>query len=143
MALPPSKVFRQDMPPPGGFPKPAGFPVAGYRKRSPARGPSGLFLGAVTLGIMIYGWRKLLKGNEERNYQNLSRWNARFERGYVLQAIEDAAWQRRQKEMVDAERELMKDTPGWVVQKSRYWTQAEEKPDVNALDVRRPGPWGA
>ena len=29
MANPAPKVFKQDMPPPGGFQKPVGFPVAG------------------------------------------------------------------------------------------------------------------
>jgi len=76
-----------------------------------------------------------------RSYYNLSRFNQRFERAYVLQAQEDARWLRRQKEVLDRERELMAGKPGWVVGKSRFWTQAEKRPDMDVLDTRKTGPW--
>jgi hypothetical protein len=59
----------------------------------------------------------------------------------VLQAQEDARWLRRQKEVLDRERELMAGKPGWVVGKSRFWTQAEKRPDMDVLDTRKTGPW--
>lgn len=71
-----------------------------------------------------------------RSYYNLSRFNARFERGYVLQAKEDASWERRHKEYLDRERGLMAAVPGWVVHKPRFYTQAETRPDIDALDPR-------
>ncbi len=61
-----------------------------------------------------------------------------------MQAQEDARWARRQKELLDNERELMAGRDigsGWVVNKPRYWTQAETKPDQDALDHRRIGAW--
>jgi hypothetical protein len=75
------------------------------------------------------------------SYYNLSRFNEKFERAYVLQAKEDAAWLRKQKEFLDAERELMADKPGWVVNKRRYFTQWEDRPDMDVLDQRKIGAW--
>jgi hypothetical protein len=66
MALPPTKVYRQDLPPVGGFAKPDHFPVAGFRKRSPARGPSGLFLVAGVTGVMAVSWYMLMQDIDER-----------------------------------------------------------------------------
>jgi len=71
-----------------------------------------------------------------RSYYNLSRFNERFERGYVLQAREDASWARRHAEYLDRERELMAGVPGWTVHKSRFYTQPEGKPDIDTLDPR-------
>ena len=71
----------------------------------------------------------------------MSKFNERFERAYVLQAQEDARWLRRQKEMLDNERTIMADAHGWVVNKPRYFTQAEKRPDMDVLDHRKVGPW--
>ena len=120
---------------------------------------------------------QLVGSVEERNYYNLARFNARFERGegvrrrpahafareararlpstarpaappclcaaYVLQAAEDARWLRRHKEALDAERALMgaHGPPGWVVNRPRYLTQEESRPDLDVLDSRKIGPW--
>lgn len=73
-------AYRQDLPPAGGYAKPPGFPVEGFRKRSPARGPAGaLVIGS--LALMTWGWYRLAADVDERNYYNLARFNARFERG--------------------------------------------------------------
>lgn len=112
MASPPPTVFKQDLPPAGGYAKPPGFPAEGcvlrapalrasrllpsstsrlafpprvvgarFRKRSPARGPAGAIIGAGALALMAWGWYRLVGSVEERNYYNLARFNARFERG--------------------------------------------------------------
>ncbi len=52
------------------------------------------------------------------------------------QAKEDVAWERRQKECLDGERDLMKGVKGWVVGARRYYTQWEDKPDKDVLDPR-------
>ena len=75
------------------------------------------------------------------SYFNLARFNERFERAYVAQASEDVRWLRRQKEFLDAERALMANVPGWTVGRRRYATQWETKPDVDVLDLRKPGVW--
>ncbi len=71
----------------------------------------------------------------------MSRFNEKFERAYVKQAQEDVRWSRRQAELLDAERDLMKDVPGWVVGQRRYFTSWEDRPDIDSLDRRKPGPW--
>ena len=61
---------------------------------------------------------------------------------YVLQAAEDARWLRRHKEALDGERALMAaQAPGWIVNRPRYLTQAESRPDLDVLDARKIGPW--
>lgn len=66
MALPPPKIYRQDLPPPGGFQKPVGFPVAGYRRRSPQRGPAGVVMVGGAVGIMALSWYMLVQDIDER-----------------------------------------------------------------------------
>lgn len=189
MALPPPKVYRQDMPPTGGFQKPVGFPVAGFRKRSPVRGPTGALLVGGALAVMGTSWYFLLQDIDERkcvggwvgcvvrrvtslslhpslrphppthphttlihthtyshstprrSYYNLSRFNEKFERAYVMQAREEVAWTARQKELLDNERRLMAGVPGWVTGRKRYFTQWEDRPDRDVLDKRKLGPW--
>jgi hypothetical protein len=59
----------------------------------------------------------------------------------VEQARENVAWEARQKALLDQERTLMKNVPGWVVGQRRYFTQWESKPDIDALHPGKPGPW--
>jgi hypothetical protein len=66
MALPPPRTFIQDMPPAGGYVKPPGFPAAGFRKRSPARGPAGVVIVGGVLGIMGYSLWRVTQDVEER-----------------------------------------------------------------------------
>lgn len=75
------------------------------------------------------------------SYYNLARFNEKFERAYVLQAQEEVRWNARQKEYLDNERALMGNVPGWVVNKRRYLTQWEDRPDREVLDMRKSGPW--
>lgn len=76
-----------------------------------------------------------------RSYMSLARFNEKFQRAYVEQAREDVSWERKQKECLDGERKLMENVHGWVVGGRRYFTQWEDKPDKDALDQRRIGPW--
>ncbi len=59
----------------------------------------------------------------------------------MKQAQEDVRWAHRHKELLDRERELMKNVDGWVVGQRRYYTTWEDKPDVDAFDTKRMGPW--
>ena len=76
------------------------------------------------------------------SYLSLARFNAKFERAYVEQAREDVQWERRQKECLDNERDLMQHAKGWVVGGRRYFTQWEDKPDKDVLDQRVSGAQG-
>lgn len=91
--------------------------------------------------MMTYGWIRLIDDIEERNYYQLSKFNQKFERAYVMQAQENVRWERREKEYLDNEREAMKKVDGWQVGKKRFYTQFEDKPDIDALDTRKLGPW--
>jgi len=128
-------------PPPGGFAKPPSFPETGFRKISPVRGPTGYIALAIAGGLMTFGIVNHFYDVNERNYYNLSRFNAKFERAYVLQAQEEVRWQRRQKELLDTERELMKSVPGWVVGQRRYYTSWEDRPNADLFDKRKIGNW--
>ena len=55
----------------------------------------------------------------------------------MAQAKENVRWERREKEYLDNERELMAGNEGWVVGKRRYMTQWEDKPDRDLLDMRK------
>jgi hypothetical protein len=97
-----------------------------------------------------------------RSYYNVSRFNERFERAYVLQSREEVRWQRRQKELLDgwvhevvgqaprlrdpaaprcSERKLMAARPDWVIGKRRFFLQWEDKPDIDCLEPRKIGPF--
>lgn len=52
--------------PPGGYTKPPSFPDTGFRKRSPVRGPAGAVIGLGALGLMAWGWYRLVESVEER-----------------------------------------------------------------------------
>jgi len=128
-------------PPPGGFTKPPAFPSTGFRKISPVRGPAGyLAVGGAVLVTGLGLWHHFYDV-AERNYYNLARFNAKFERAYVEQAKEEVRWQRRQAELLDGERALMKHVPGWVVGQRRYFTTWEDRPNLDAIDPRKPGVW--
>ena len=70
------------------------------------------------------------------SYRNLAKINERFERAYVLQAIEEADWQRRHKAMVDQERSWMRNRPDWVVNKSHYFTLRPDRANNDPVDTR-------
>lgn len=74
------------------------------------------------------------------SYYDLCKWNERFERAYLLNAREYAAWERRQKEALDTERKVMASVPGWVVNKPRYYTTYQRTPhftEVISHDIER------
>lgn len=91
--------------------------------------------------MTLFGWYRLMNDIEERNYRNLAKFNAKFERAYALQAQENVRWLQREKEFLDAERKLMAGHADWVVGKRRYYTQFEDRPDTDALDSRKIGAW--
>jgi hypothetical protein len=140
-AAPLPRSYLQDMPPAGGFAKPPGFPASGFRKLSPTRGPAGFVALAGAVGLTVYGVAHHFHDVGERNFYSLARFNAKFERAYVKQAQEEVRWLRRQKELLDGERELMRHVPGWVVGQRRYFTSWEDRPNVDVLDKRKAGPW--
>jgi hypothetical protein len=81
-----------------------------------------------------------LRGAEERRYLELAKMNERFERAYVLQAVENATAPRRHKTALDRERHMMRNHPDWVVNQSPYFTDRAEAPTFDELDPRLADP---
>ncbi len=55
-----SSAPLQDMPRPGGF------PAISWERNVPARGPTGLALFVVAAGVTIFGFSKVIYGNQRR-----------------------------------------------------------------------------
>lgn len=93
------------------------------------------------------------------SYIQAAKVNERFERIYVLQAMEEArcvlpdcahppgssptrtslalcSWARRHKEQLDRERAWMADQPDWVVARNVYYTDKGAPTSQNPLDPR-------
>jgi hypothetical protein len=87
---------------------------------------------AVTAGSVAY----YLRSADDRRYIELAKLNERFERAYVLQAVENAAAPRRNKAMLDRERKLMENDPDWVVNQSPYMTKRRTAPAFDEVDPR-------
>ena len=51
------------------------------------------------------------------------------------------SYNRRKKEMIDREREWMADKPNWVVNRSFFFTQRQERPSFDPVDPRTMTPW--
>ena len=54
--------YKQDLPPPGGYPK------IEHNSKLPKRGPPGLIIMAGGLGVMAVGFYYLSKGNQKRRF---------------------------------------------------------------------------
>ena len=52
--------YKQDMPPPGGYPK------LNFAQNLPKRGITGITLMATGLGVMAFGFYFVIKGNQKR-----------------------------------------------------------------------------
>eukprot|EP01138_Halocafeteria_seosinensis_P009493 gb/GECG01009702.1/.p1 GENE.gb/GECG01009702.1/~~gb/GECG01009702.1/.p1 ORF type:complete len:144 (+),score=5.64 gb/GECG01009702.1/:1-432(+) len=132
--IPPSRSeWRQEV----GPRKPKeGFPSKDFRFRPYARGPPGYVFVFGVIGVTAFGLYRWSKQAREREYFRLAKLNERYERAYVLQAIEEKDWQKRHKAMIDREREWMSDKPDWVVNRSVYYTQRQDRPPNNPLDPR-------
>ncbi|CAE7761912.1 NDUFA13, partial [Symbiodinium sp. KB8] len=101
-----------------------------------ARGPPGYALLAGGIGVVAYGFFALAGDKEAHDYIQAAKVNERFERIYVLQAMEEASWARRHKEQLDRERAWMADQPDWVVARNVYYTDKGAPTSQNPLDPR-------
>ncbi|RLN14345.1 hypothetical protein BBJ28_00022634 [Nothophytophthora sp. Chile5] len=115
MSTPDFRAPSQEMPPPGGFKS-----VKFVRNGPATRGPPGwtLFLGTFVLtsvGYFLVGkhnkhQREVLKEERERRIALLP----------FLQAEADVEFLEQQKQILQQEREIMKDVPGWVAGESTF-----------------------
>ncbi|KAI8823559.1 GRIM-19 protein-domain-containing protein [Fimicolochytrium jonesii] len=125
--------YKQDMPPPGGFPE-----TIQYKRYLPRRGPSGVVMFIATFGIMGYGWYWVAQANaERRELRREKAWN-RIALVPLLQAETDRDLVRRLEAAKDREGKMMEnvkggwsaldlktETPGVGKSGARDYTQSE------------------
>lgn len=100
------------------------------------RGPPGWVLLSGVLAVTVGSVAYFLRTADDRRYIELAKINERFERAYVLQAVENAAAPRRNKAMLDRERKLMESDPDWIVNQSPYMTRRRTAPAFDEVDPR-------
>ncbi|GMI32228.1 hypothetical protein TrCOL_g6773 [Triparma columacea] len=100
---------KQEMPPPGGYPK---VKSARYL---PNRGPSGAALWLGSAFVVGVGFYMTGQENLRRNADKLEKRAARLSLYPFLQAEEDLKFLEREKSLLEEEADLMKGKKGWVV----------------------------
>lgn len=98
----------QDGPPPGGFPS------VRYARRVPSTGPTGFTLFTVGAAVMAFGFYKVGETNQHRRACKAEKLAARATLFPLLQAEEDRRFVKYRKQMLEEEKLIMKDVPGWV-----------------------------
>ncbi|KAJ1490842.1 GRIM-19 protein-domain-containing protein [Baffinella frigidus] len=121
-----NKGFKQDMPPPGGFPT---VRTKRYVGETLSVHPL-LILGGVA-AMMTYGLYAVGQTNIKRRGWKKEKLQCRYNIVPYMVAEEDVEYLKRQ-EILDArEAEIMKDVPGWVVNQSCYHSKRWTEPLYN------------
>ncbi|KAK1790827.1 hypothetical protein P4O66_014679 [Electrophorus voltai] len=126
-----SKV-KQDMPPPGGY-----GPID-YKRNLPKRGLSGYSMFGIGIGVMVFGYWKIIKWNRERRRLYIEELEARIAMLPLLQAEHDRRTLCMLRENLEEEAIIMKDVPGWKVGESVFHTDRWVTPIVEELFNLRP-----
>mmetsp|Transcript_13968 Transcript_13968/g.38619 ORF Transcript_13968/g.38619 Transcript_13968/m.38619 type:complete len:135 (+) Transcript_13968:62-466(+) len=121
---PDTTTIKQEMPPPGGFPKIDVF------EKMRSRGPSGAVIWAVTLTAMSYGFYMIGESNKKWRLEDYRAKEARMGMVPFLQAESDLDWLYRRNKALEREARIMKDVPGWEVGASVYHTSHRWVPDT-------------
>ncbi|KAL7556786.1 hypothetical protein ACA910_005227 [Epithemia clementina (nom. ined.)] len=111
------KNIKQDMPPPGGYPK------IDFFEKARARGPSGATLWTAAIIATIYGYYMIGVANDTQSKENFLEREARITMVPFLQAEADLAYIAQKNKQLAREAEIMKDVPGWKVGESVYRTK--------------------
>ena len=122
MSVRPSANFMpaQDMPPAGGYRK---IDMSRYLSKAGIdRGPKGWQLWAGAAAIISYGYYQVGQYNIERNQQKMQERKVRYALAPVLQAEADREYMMRETANLKKEAEVMRDTPGWEVGMSPYFS---------------------
>lgn len=132
MSLLPDKgiPIKQDMPPPGGYPK---FNIGLEVRR---RGLNGwqAWLGA---SVMIaFGFYRVGQKNQEDNKRKLAERQTRYAIAPYLQAEADREFMVRELINLKKEAEIMKDVKGWKVGQSPYFSGKWMPPMTNTISYR-------
>ncbi|TDH66445.1 hypothetical protein CCR75_005777 [Bremia lactucae] len=123
MATPNFHTPNQEMPPPGGF------KAFNFARNGPAtRGPPGwsLFLG--TFVVTSVGFYLVGQQNQHQRAIAKEERENRIALLPFLQAEADVEYLTQEKHMLDKEREVMKNVPGWVAGQSTYHSNRYQAP---------------
>ncbi|XP_062374839.1 NADH dehydrogenase [ubiquinone] 1 alpha subcomplex subunit 13 [Sardina pilchardus] len=126
-----SKV-KQDMPPPGGY-----GPIQ-YKRNLPTRGLSGYAMFGIGVGLMVFGYWRIIKWNRERRRLLIEDLETRIAIMPLLQAEHDRRTLRLMRENLEEEAIIMKDVPGWKVGENVYHTERWVIPNSAELYNLRP-----
>ncbi|XP_031418759.1 NADH dehydrogenase [ubiquinone] 1 alpha subcomplex subunit 13 [Clupea harengus] len=122
-----SAKVKQDMPPPGGY-----GPVQ-YKRNLPTRGLSGYSMFGIGIGVMIFGYWRIVKWNRERRRLLIEDLEARIALLPLLQAESDRRTLRLMRENLEEEAVIMKDVPGWKVGENMFHTDRWVSPTLDEL----------
>ncbi|KNZ48107.1 hypothetical protein VP01_5902g1, partial [Puccinia sorghi] len=119
----------------------SGYEPIKFKRNLPIRGPSGSLIISGVFATCFYGFYRYGQGNVEKRSAEkrfltpslgteLKRENmwSRIHLVPILTAESDRDIFRRERAMVDREREIMKDDPSWVVGQSVYNTKFSSSP---------------
>jgi NADH dehydrogenase (ubiquinone) 1 alpha subcomplex subunit 13 len=115
MATPNYAPPSQEMPPPGGF-----KPYRYTRGVPTTRGPPGWSLILGTFLLTSYGYYRVGQANKARRALERDERERRICMLPFLQAEADVEFLREHERVLEEERKIMKDVPGWVVGESTY-----------------------
>ncbi|DAZ98530.1 TPA: hypothetical protein N0F65_007029 [Lagenidium giganteum] len=115
MATPNYAPPSQEMPPPGGF-----RPLRSARGVPASRGPPGWFLFAGTFLVTSFGYYMVGQHNQHHRAVAKDERERRVAMLPFLQAEADVEFLQQHKKMLEEERKIMKDVPGWEVGASTY-----------------------
>ncbi|KAG5286177.1 hypothetical protein AALO_G00011890 [Alosa alosa] len=127
-----SSKVKQDMPPPGGY-----GPIQ-YKRNLPSRGLSGYSMFGIGIGIMLFGYWRIIKWNRERRRMHIEDLEARIALLPLLQAESDRRTLRMMRENLEEEAAIMKEVPGWKVGESMFHTERWVSPTTEELYNLRP-----
>ena len=128
MATPPNVGSRQDLPPPGGYPK------IRLNRGLGNRGPPGWAIWGGIIGMSIYGLYQLGDLNSEKRYNLQEHREMRMAvHGYLL-AERDRRNQISYDKALAREKEIMKNRPDWEYSKQLYHNKKRWLPPTNFFE---------
>jgi NADH dehydrogenase (ubiquinone) 1 alpha subcomplex subunit 13 len=72
--------------------------------------------------MIMYGFYKVGQTNQEKSHNRLEERRVRYALAPLLQAEADTEYLQREREILEKEKQIMKDVPGWMPGKSPYFT---------------------
>mmetsp|Transcript_27570 Transcript_27570/g.57702 ORF Transcript_27570/g.57702 Transcript_27570/m.57702 type:complete len:135 (-) Transcript_27570:196-600(-) len=114
---PDTNKFKQEMPPPGGFPK------VDVMEKMRSRGPSGAMIWGVSVAMITYGYYLIGEHNKKYRLEKFREQEARLAMIPFLQAESDLDWLYRRDKLLEREAKIMEGVEGWEVGGSVYYSK--------------------